>query len=197
MKTDFQNCLEEGEEIKWSGEPNRGAVYTTFSIIYIVILAFGYFIFFTKGGIMPHGIIPVIIVYAVFALTPILFLISTLKSSYAITDRRVLIKRPFGDTLRSFPLEKIEGKKISKGPVSFMFKCGTLKLDIGEKEMVTSTHGGIGAGGGISMGGFSVGGRHNTHTRIKWYGLHYIKDPEQALRIVISESPKNNRSETG
>ena len=188
---DFQEYLEEGEQTEWNGEPHRGAVYTVFGFWLAALLVFGWFIFLADGIVeTPSGILIPIAVYAVFFLALAVLFFQTLKQSYAITNRRVMIKKLFGTSFQSFPFEKIEGRKISKGLTGLIFGCGTLKLDIGDREEVPTSHSRHG------IGGLLIGGTVNTRTRIKWYCLRYINNPGQVLGIITSKTQNEPGAET-
>ena len=159
--------LEEGETIRWLGQPSYGAVASgTAFMVLIGLLMVGFAITFitfaaSDGAGLLFEIFPLIFVAAGLgtAGAGVWNLLAVSRTAYAVTDRRVLVVKEFGarriQSYHASALNVLERRERADGSGTLTFRRETTRSNDG-----TST------------------------TNFSFYGVHNVRGAAHALQLL-------------
>lgn len=182
MNTPIESILEPKEQVIWQGVINRKALTFNLIIVLIIIALISIFLFrqniinYTQNDVskeMKGSTLGLIILIAGLLITFLNFFQNIVKK-YAITKKRVIIKSGIiGTDFKSIYYNEIKSAIVDVGLIGKIFKVGTIKIDLGETEMSSSTN------------RDSKGVSHTSTSSHKVYEeLKYIEDPYEVYKYL-------------
>jgi len=150
MDQETTNILEPQEKIIWQDIVDRKVM--SFSLVLSLIITIGISVYFfsqktinyTSNNVPKNvtGSIPGSIIFIVGLIISLLVFFSNYVKVYSITNKRVLIKSGIiGTDFNSIYFTQIRSANVNVGLMDKMFSVGTIGIDTGKTEMVTSGSG--------------------------------------------------------
>jgi uncharacterized membrane protein YdbT with pleckstrin-like domain len=151
MDQETTNILEPREKIVWQDIVNRKVMF--FYLFLSLIITAGISIYFflqetinyTSNNVPKTiaGSIPGLIVLIVGLIISLLVFFSNYVKVYSITNKRIIIKSGLIATnFNSIYFTQIRTANVTVGPIDKIFSVGTIRIDTGKMETVTTGSGG-------------------------------------------------------
>jgi uncharacterized membrane protein YdbT with pleckstrin-like domain len=191
MRTPIEQILEPKEQVIWQGVINRKALTFNLIIVLIVIALISMFFFrqdiinYTSNEVpkeMKGYTLGLIVLIAGLLITFLNFFQNIVKK-YAITKKRVIIKSGIiGTDFKSIYYNEIKSSLVVVGLIGKIFKVGTIKIDLGETEISSTSSN-------------RKGSSHTSTSSHKVYEeLKYINNPYEIYKYF--QSSTNERLES-
>ncbi len=150
MTEEINAVLEPQEQIVWQGTVNRKVILFYLVISLLIVAGISFFIF-SKGTInyisdgvegSVEGSTVGLVVLGVGTLFSLLSFFSNFVKVYTITNKRVLMKSGLiGTDFNSIYFTEVKTVNVNVGLVDKIFSVGTVNIDTGKIETVTSGNG--------------------------------------------------------
>lgn len=175
MKNEVNLVLEGGETIVWEGLVNRKVLLLNLILSLVVIVIISSFLFskesihYTSNGIpkVTTGAAIAKIVLGIGTILSFLSFFSNLVKRYLITNKRVLIKSGLiGTDFMSLYFTQMRSANVEVGLMDKLFSVGTISIDTGKVEAVSS----------------GSGNNQSTGTRTAFDKLSHIDKPYEVYK---------------
>ncbi|NKE35725.1 PH domain-containing protein [Natronococcus sp. JC468] len=180
-------ALEDGERVRWCGRPRIQTVYPRLAVATFGMAA-------VAAGIALE-VIPLVALLSlpVFAALPLWRYVGIARTAYAITDRRVAVRRGvLGVSVRAVGLERVQNTTVTQGAIDRAIGAGTVAIETASGSTIAfrSIDDPLAVRTELERAAAGVASRKDPEPRARWAA---IRDAVRGWRTALEETDERRQ----